>query len=350
VLSSPSKTQNSISLSWTASTDNVGLSGYDVFVNGVKNNTSVVTATTYTVAGLTASTAYSIYVQARDLSNNTSNSNTISVTTSAASNSLRVVGNTFESSMESWVASSTANCYRSTVAANAYEGSGSMLIQSKNTTSTLSNIPLNGNTQMEMRFFFRAVGMESGKKFSVSYNNGVSNTYTTLATFTSASTYSGTNFVTDAGFYRVVVLMNATSFTATSRLRFTISGANTSDQVFIDSVSVIGRTGTTGSGTSVSMAPVTALKFSLMEPLRSISGKDMSELALYPNPVDRALSVSAPDRITRVRIFASDGALVYDEQPNRSYFRIDVGSLLPGWYLAEFISEKGVTRKRFIRQ
>jgi hypothetical protein len=156
--------------------------------------------------------------------------------------------------------------------------------------------------------------------------------------------------VTDAGFYRVVVLMNSTSFTATSRLRFTISGANTSDQVFIDSVSVIGRTGTTGSGTTVSMAPVTTLKFALMEPLRSISGRDMSELALYPNPVDRALSVSAPDRITRVRIFASDGAMVYDEQPNRSYFRIDVGSLLPGWYLAEFISEKGVTRKRFIRQ
>lgn len=225
-----------------------------------------------------------------------------------------------------------------------------MQIQSKNTTSTLSNIPLSGNTQMEMRFFFRAVGMESGKRFTVSYNNGVNTTYTTLATFTSASTYSGTNFVTDAGFYRVVVLMNATSFTATSRLRFTINGANTSDQIYIDSVSVIGRTGTTGSGTTVSMTPVTPLKIALMEPLRSNSGKDMSDLALYPNPVDRALSVSAPDRITRVRIYASDGAVVYEVQPNRSYFLIDVGSLLPGWYIAEFISEKGVTRKRFIRQ
>ncbi|NDC78214.1 MAG: fibronectin type III domain-containing protein [Chitinophagia bacterium] len=56
-LSSPSKTTNSISLSWTASTDNVGVAGYDVYVNNVKNNTSNLTGTVYTVTGLSAGTA-----------------------------------------------------------------------------------------------------------------------------------------------------------------------------------------------------------------------------------------------------------------------------------------------------
>ena len=77
-------TQTSLSLSWSAATDNVAVTGYDVYRNGTKINTSVVTATTYAVTGLTASTSYIFYVQARDAAGNLSaNSNTINVTTSA---------------------------------------------------------------------------------------------------------------------------------------------------------------------------------------------------------------------------------------------------------------------------
>ena len=75
-------TQSSLTLNWTASTDNVGVTGYDVFRNGTKINTSLVTTTTYNVTGLSASTAYQFYVQAKDAAGNTSaNSNTINVTT-----------------------------------------------------------------------------------------------------------------------------------------------------------------------------------------------------------------------------------------------------------------------------
>ena len=81
-LAASSITQSSLTLSWTASTDNVGVTGYDVFRNGTKINTSLVTATTYNVTGLSASTAYQFYVQAKDAAGNTSpNSNTINVTT-----------------------------------------------------------------------------------------------------------------------------------------------------------------------------------------------------------------------------------------------------------------------------
>lgn len=83
-LSSSNLTSTSLTLNWTAASDNVGVTGYDVYRNGTKINTSVVTATTYSVTGLTASTAYSFYVQARDAAGNISaNSNTINVTTPA---------------------------------------------------------------------------------------------------------------------------------------------------------------------------------------------------------------------------------------------------------------------------
>ncbi|MFY7794780.1 MAG: M4 family metallopeptidase, partial [Chitinophagaceae bacterium] len=80
-LSSPSKTTSSISLSWTASTDNVGVAGYDVYVNNVKKNTTNITGTTFVVTGLNLNTAYSLYVRARDAAGNTAQSNTLSVTT-----------------------------------------------------------------------------------------------------------------------------------------------------------------------------------------------------------------------------------------------------------------------------
>ncbi|UWY27968.1 endonuclease [Flavobacterium sp. TR2] len=79
-LASTSKTATSITLSWTASTDNVAVTGYEIYANSALKTT--VSGTTATITGLTASTAYSIYVKAKDAAGNSSAlSNTISVTT-----------------------------------------------------------------------------------------------------------------------------------------------------------------------------------------------------------------------------------------------------------------------------
>jgi chitinase len=77
------KTSSSVSLSWTASTDNVGVTAYDVF-NGTIRATTV-TGTSATVTGLSASTTYTFTVRARDAAGNTSApSNQVSTTTSAS--------------------------------------------------------------------------------------------------------------------------------------------------------------------------------------------------------------------------------------------------------------------------
>ncbi|SFT14195.1 fibronectin type III domain-containing protein [Paenibacillus sp. BC26] len=84
-LTSPSKTDTSVSLSWTASTDNVGVTGYNVY-NGATLAGSTTGATTFTVTGLTGSTAYSFTVKAKDAANNLSAaSSTLNVTTNAPS-------------------------------------------------------------------------------------------------------------------------------------------------------------------------------------------------------------------------------------------------------------------------
>ncbi|MFF1893756.1 glycoside hydrolase family 48 protein [Streptomyces sp. NPDC058206] len=73
-------TNNSVSLSWSASTDNVAVTGYDVYRNGVLAGSA--TTRTFTDQGLAAATAYSYAVAARDAGGNTSAlSTTVSATT-----------------------------------------------------------------------------------------------------------------------------------------------------------------------------------------------------------------------------------------------------------------------------
>jgi large repetitive protein len=71
-----STNQTSVGLSWSASTDNVGVTGYDVYVrpstqtNYIKAYTT--TGTTQLVAGLTPSTMYNFIVKAKDQAGNIS--------------------------------------------------------------------------------------------------------------------------------------------------------------------------------------------------------------------------------------------------------------------------------------
>lgn len=71
---------SSVSLGWTASTDNIGVAGYNIFRNGTLLTTTA--ATTFVDNGLQPGTAYSYTVSAYDAAGNTSSlSNQVSVTT-----------------------------------------------------------------------------------------------------------------------------------------------------------------------------------------------------------------------------------------------------------------------------
>ncbi|WP_299158102.1 endonuclease [uncultured Tenacibaculum sp.] len=76
-------TQTSVNLAWTASTDNVGVTGYDIYNGSTKITT--VTSTNYTVTSLTAATNYTFSVKAKDAAGNISTaSNVVGVTTQAS--------------------------------------------------------------------------------------------------------------------------------------------------------------------------------------------------------------------------------------------------------------------------
>ncbi len=70
-LTAGAKTVTSLAFSWTAATDNVGVTAYKIFRNGVLINSNV-TTTTFTNTSLTPNTSYSYTVAAVDAAGNTS--------------------------------------------------------------------------------------------------------------------------------------------------------------------------------------------------------------------------------------------------------------------------------------
>ena len=97
-------TTNSTLLSWSGATDNIAVTSYSIFRNGVLIATS--TTTSYTASGLSAGTNFSFTVKARDADGNFSiDSNSVSVTTLSSdttppsapvlSNSLTAITSTF---------------------------------------------------------------------------------------------------------------------------------------------------------------------------------------------------------------------------------------------------------------
>ena len=81
-LAATNTTSSATTLSWNASTDNVGVVSYQIRQNTVTVGTVSGTTLTYTAGGLSASTTYSFNVVALDAANNVSPpSNTVQVTT-----------------------------------------------------------------------------------------------------------------------------------------------------------------------------------------------------------------------------------------------------------------------------
>jgi len=86
-LSATGHTSSSVSLSWTAATDDVGVTGYQVRQAGTVIATVGGSTLSYTVTGLTPATAYTFTVTAGDASGAVSPpSNAVTVTTDPAAN------------------------------------------------------------------------------------------------------------------------------------------------------------------------------------------------------------------------------------------------------------------------
>ena len=108
-LAASGATQTSITLSWAASTDGVGVAGYSVYQGSSTVGSSPTPG--YTVSGLACGTSYTLAADAYDAAGNRSAKAQISASTSACPTGSSVLGNVFMSASGN---DSGANCRRFT--------------------------------------------------------------------------------------------------------------------------------------------------------------------------------------------------------------------------------------------
>lgn len=200
-LSVSGTTSSSISLSWNASTDNVGVTSYNVYMNGSLKTT--VNSASATISGLSASTTYSFYVVAKDAAgNSSSNSSTVSGTTAGATTSTtNCVNETFETIPASSASYSTRTWTNSGITWTATDA---------RTDQTISN---------------KAITVRDGSLKSSTSANGIGS-----LTVTTQLKFTGTNGTFNVQVNGVTVGTIPYSTTATTT---TISNINTSGNVVV---------------------------------------------------------------------------------------------------------------------
>lgn len=119
------RTDRTVSLSWTASTDNTAVTGYEVSAGGLVYG--VTSGTSLTVGGLSPGTAYSFTVRARDAASNLSSASTPLSATTLNFSSLNLA--TGKTATAYYMDGSTATMHSGAGAANAVDGDSSTRAQ-----------------------------------------------------------------------------------------------------------------------------------------------------------------------------------------------------------------------------
>ncbi|CAM2911144.1 endonuclease I [Chryseobacterium flavum] len=292
-------TSSSISLTWNASTDNVGVSSYAVYMNGSLKTT--VSSTSATITGLTPSTTYSFYVVAKDAAgNSSSNSSAISGTTNAGTTNPTTdcVNENFEN-----IPTGTSSSYSTRTWSN---GGISWTATDARTDQTINN---------------KAITVRNGSLTSGSSANGIGSlTVTTQLKFSGSN---GTFTVKVNGTTVGTIPYGATAATTT------ISNINISGNVTVSLVN----------NSTTNRVAIDDLKWTCYSEsaARQISDATVQNIKISPNPVtNQEIYVKGNDlqKIKKAEIYNLQGkSLQTINQPFKNGNSIKTQNLGQGIYI-----------------
>ncbi|WGK65749.1 M4 family metallopeptidase [Croceiramulus getboli] len=344
-------TDTTVDLSWTASTDNVGVTGYDVYADGALLGT--VTGTAANVTGLAPGTSYSYYVVAKDAAGNQSAaSNTVNVTTTGGGGgggptSDQLIASYFETGWDGWL-DGGSDCYRYAGTRSA-EGTYSIRIRdnSGNASSmtTAAGYDLTGYDNVEITFSFYAYSMENGEDFWVRYNDGSG--WQTVAAYARGSSFNNNTFYT-----ATVNLSSANyNFTNNAKFRFQCDASANGDQIYIDEVVITASSGGAGFAPENSLVELGGFQSFAGDTAESATFE--GDFLVFPNPArnftDIRLALDLEEEATEVmvQVFDLQGRAVisksYGERTDEQFAeRLNVAQLAPGVYFIKVSAANGM--------
>ncbi|CAM3355035.1 M4 family metallopeptidase [Aequorivita lipolytica] len=307
-------TKTTLTLSWNASTDNVGVTGYDIFQGST--NIGTVTGTSANITGLSPATAYSFTVRAKDAAgNNSPYSNTVNVTTQ--SNSISYCASKGNNSSYEWIDLVKLN--------NLNKPSGNDGGY-KDNTNLSANLPYGSNT-IQISAGFASSSYREYWKIWIDYNqNGTfdSDELMVSGSSSSSATLSATFNVPTSALAGPTRMRVSMKYNAAQNACETFSYGEVEDYTVI-----VGSTG-------------------IAQGFTEGNSLTTSEMTLYPNPAKHTLNISLVDATGKdFAIYNLMGQVV-----GKGLFTetLDVSSLQSGVYMIEVNTETERLIKRFVKE
>ena len=314
-------TSNSVTLSWTASTDNIGVTSYEIF-----NGSSLVTSTSgvsLNLTGLSPSTVYSFSIKAKDAAGNTSSSsNVVNVTTQAQT--------------VTYCASQGNN--------TADERIGNVSIGSINNSSTgtagyenFSNLSTNlvsGSSQtITITPFWTSTIYSEGYAVWIDYNNN--GVFTDSGELVWSNTASTTTPVSGT------LTIPTTAGLGAKRMRVSMkyNGVPTSCEAF-----------TYGQVEDYNINIVASAVHAQAVSEIALSDKlEQTDLKLFPNPVGDILHLAVKEfKNARYKIYNTNGQILISSEKLKD--EINVSKLSTGIYILEITNGEKTITKKFSKQ
>jgi endonuclease I len=329
-LSVSNETSSTIDLDWTASTDNTGVTGYDIYVDGMFDSSSATNS--HTITGLSASTPYSFTVLAKDAANNMSaQSSSVNGTTTAGGS-----GSGTTLYFSEYMEGSSLN--KALEIAN-YTGA---IVDPNDAVNTYTlKISTNGNATWNSTYTF---------PMSASINDGdvyvIGNTGLALCTGVvddSNDVITGFNGNDAIGLFKNDILID-------------ILGTLGDGTTYASNTTLVRKTSIDSPNTTYTasewdtFASNTCTDLGVHTQTLGTNNYNLSEIKLYPNPTSGdVLNIDANQNLS-ITIFDLLGKKLIIDSVSSSKKQVDISKLKSGAYFIKLSSEDGTATRKFIKQ
>ena len=328
-LVSTAKTTTSIALSWSGSTDNTAVTGYNVYQNNVLKTT--VTGLTTTITGLTAGTSYSFLIKAKDAAGNISlASNTLTISTTSNTTASDLLFSEYIEGSSNNKALEISNGTGVAVNLSVY----SIKKQSNGAGAWSTGLPLSGI-------------MNSGSKFTIVNSLMSSGCYATsaanLSTSAAEMSFNGNDAV---GLFKNGILIDIIgtfnggtanfSIDETIRRKVTVTAPSTTfnkttqwDVYALDTCNNLGS------------------RIVAKEP-KITSDASLEAIVIYPNPSNGTFFINNSNKVYSMEIYSIIGQKIFSIE-NSTQSEITIPNSIKGTYLIRIsIDQESVLKKLII--
>lgn len=320
-------TDNSMDLNWTASTDNIGVIGYDIYVDGGLNASTA--NTSYTFSGLTANTNYCFTIKAKDAAGNESgfSNQDCEMTTNNGSS-----GGLDELFFSEYIEGSGNN--KVLEIAN-FSG---VTVNLSTYTMKLSS---NGNANWTATYSFpNGAEIANGDVYVVAQGSSTLCNSEEDAQNNAITAFNGNDAI---GLFKNDVLID-------------ILGTLGDNSVYAENVTLIRKPTVAGPNTIYTPSEWTIFPQDNCDDLGqhtlitlSIEDVTSANFKFYPNPVSTSKLNFTINKSTRIQIYDILGKLIITKTVKPSKNWLDISNLNKGIYLVKMTVNKQTTIKKLIR-